>query len=379
MKHLDRNFLNKSSRRAVLQRGGLAVSSFLVAQSLSRRSYAQVLPGAVDAASAYARTHLPQSTPEIIRSAAKEGNLSLALQVLGDEAYQAMIRKFNERYPFIKVVFTSQGAVPLLGRFNAENASHHGVGDCFLLSSPHDAEVARRNAALSQFRISQDAAFPSAAKFSGYWYGWQQEIATTVFRRGALNPDELRLIQSYQGLADPRFKGRLGAANVTTGTSAVQCYQLQNHVDPRIWKGLAANKPMIKPGSPLLLDGLLRGEYDVALFMGESTAANAAKSGAPVGFLFSAPAVQGYVASVISAAAPHPNAAKLWQDWALSKEGQEHWLTVSAGYSPRSDLQAGPWYARQPWFYNGKHIDIDWNDFAAKKNDVVAQFNAAFK
>ena len=371
----------KLSRRTALRGAGVGATSFLIVRSLSPLSYAQAAasPSAIDAAIAYAQAHLPNSNAQIIKAAAKEGSLALTLQALGDDAYQAMIKKFNERYPFIRVSFTSQGAVPLLGKFNAENASHRGIGDCFLLSSPHDGDVSRQNGAVSQFKISQDSAFPAAAKSSGYWYGWQLEFATTVFRLGALSSEELRLIRSYQGLADPRFKGRLGAANVTTGTSAAQCYHLLHHTDQRVWKGLAANKPMIKPGSPLLLDGLLRGEYDVALFMGESTAANAARGGAPVGFVISSPAVTGYVTSVIAAAAPHPNAAKLWQDWALSKEGQDLWPTVSAAYSARTDVKTGPWYAAQPWFYNGSHVEIDWNDFSAQKNNVIAQFNAAFK
>lgn len=375
--------LSSVSRRTVLRRAAAGAGSLLVARNCSSLSYAKAIPGpgpnSLAAAISYAQAHLPNSTPQIINAAAKEGNLALTLQALGDDAYRAMIEKFNERYPFIKVNFTSQGAVPLLGRFNAENAAHHGIGDCFLLSSPHDGDVSQRAGALGQFKISEDAAFPSPTKSSGYWYGWQQEFATTVFRLGALNAEELQLIQSYSGLANPRFKGRLGAANVTTGTSAAQCYYLLHRTDPKIWKGVAANKPVVKPGSPLLLDGLLRGEYDIALFMGQSTAANAAKTGAPIGFLYSSPAVVGYIASVVSAAAPHPNAARLWQDWALSREGQELWPSVSAAYSVRNDVKAAPWYAREPWFHNGTHVNIDWNDFSSRKNFVVEQFNAAFK
>ena len=372
----DHQRMRALSRRKALGWAGMGAGLVLAPGLIDRAGAA---PGDVDAAIAYAKANLPNSPPNIIRAAAGEGRLTLTLQQFGDDAYRAMIGKFRERYPFIDVAFTAQSAIPLTGKFSAEIASRRGIGDCFLLSTPHDGDVNAKRGALTRFKISEDAAFPAAAKSSGFWYGWQQEFATTVFRQGALNGEEMRLIRSYQGLTHPRFKGRLGFSNVTNGTAGAQCYYLHNHADPKIWNGLAANNPIVKSSSPPLLDGLLSGEYDVALFMGESTAANAAKSGAPVGFVFTGPAVAGHVASVISAVAPHPNAGRLWQDWALSREGQELWPRVSGAYSARADVKARPWYAGQPWFFKGAAVDIDWADFTTRKGTVITAFNAAFK
>lgn len=338
----------------------------------------------VDKAIAWAKTNLPNSTPEIIQGAAKEGHLTLSMPEFGDSAFDAMIKQFNVHYPFIKVEYTTMSTTPLLKKLATELSSKHGVGDYWALGTPYDAQHADSVQNFSKFVISQDSAFSAANKgtgqFAGHWYGWHKQYAVTAYRKGALSDDEKQLIRTFKGLADPRFKGRIGSNDIGNGSTQSQVYGLLYDFDKSWFEGIGKNKPVVQAASAALMDGLLSGQYDIAVLSALATTSRTAKT-SPVEFVITQPAVNIITPGVISAVGPHPNAAKLWQDWALSKEGQTIWQPMSGDFSVRDDITAKQWYRSQPWFYDdpSQHHDIDWNQFGKRSQDIVDQFNSTFK
>lgn len=311
------------------------------------------------------------------QAAAKEGKLVLMMQTsASDDTMTGLIKKFREHYPFISVSYTLQSTTQVMNRFTSEVNSKKGLTDCLML--PSNLKETNRyisSGAVARFTISQDAAFPAGAKRDGLWYALAADRAVTIYRKDALSDEEKKLIRTYKGLGDPRFKGRLGINGVTNSVSVTGAYVLQNHPDKSLWARLSANKPKVKTASPGLMDGLLSGEYDISIFASSASAAAAARSGAPIEFGNTALTPTLYVPNAVSALAPHPNAARLWQDWVLSKEGQNLWIEVAGSSSPRGDV-GKTWARRQPWYFEspGTHNPIDWADFAAKEQQVVARF-----
>lgn len=313
----------------------------------------------------------------IEQAAAKEGKLQLLMQTsASDDSMKGLIKGFRAHYPFIDVSYTLQSTSQVMNRFTAEMNAKKGLTDCLMLPS-NMSETNRyvSSGAIAKFIISQDAAFPADAKRDGFWYALAADRAVTIYRKGALSPEEIKLIRTYKGLGDPRFKGRIGINGVTNSVSVTGAYVLQYNPDKSLWARLAANKPKVKTASPGLMDGLLSGEYDISVFASSASAAAAARNGAPIEFGNTALTPTLYVPNAISALAPHPNAARLWQDWVLSKEGQNLWIDVAGSSSPRGDV-AKTWARRQPWYFEapGTHGTLDWADFAAKEQQVVARF-----
>lgn len=71
-----------------------------------------------------------------------------------------------------------------------------------------------------------------------------------------------------------------------------------------------------------LLDQMIAGEYSLALQINNTHAVISAALGAPAGWIRMNPAFE-YIAAVgVSKDAPHPNAAKLFVDFLVSREGQ---------------------------------------------------------
>src|SRR3546814_12191343 len=95
------------------------------------------------------------------------------------------------------------------------------------------------------------------------------------------------------------------------------------------WKKLAANKPVLYPSGAPTASGIIRGE--VLLGGVQSNAViPAIKKGAPLKVIYPTEGipVTASAAGVVKTAA-HPNAARLYMNWCLSKEGQSVWVNRS--------------------------------------------------
>lgn len=335
--------------------------------------------GGVDEAIDWAKTNLPGLTPDIIKAAADEGEVTLTLQLFGDDAWRQFHAAFNKRFPFIKVNSTSQSVVQLMQKFSAELNAKRGVGDIFILQSPAVIPEFIENGSIAEFKISDDAGFDDGDKKSGYWYAFHRQFGVSVYRKGDLPEDEIELLRTWEGLGDSRFRGRLGVTDVTSGIASTQSYALQSQY-PDLWQKLADNKPTVKPAVAAALDGLLAGEFDVTTMASIATTNRTAKQGAPLEFVETSPSASNNPPQVISAIAPHPNAAKLYQDWSLSKEAQQAWPGLSGVPSARTDIESDTWYSKESWYHEADEAaDVDWADFVTKHQAVVDTYNRAFK
>ena len=357
-------------RRSVIQLAGAVAAMPFISKA--------VAGGEVESAVEWARINLPNSSPDIVSAAAREGRLTLSLYNLGgnDEAVQALVKGFNRRYPFVAVEYTRYSTVQLLNKFNAEITARRGVSDYVNLPSNAVSNRALTDkGAIARFVVSQDAAYPRYGKRSGLWYAWHEERATTLYRADALNEEEKKLVRTFKGLGDPRFRGRIIINSVSNSLTLSTSYTLMFGPNPELWEGLARNRPKVKPASNALVSGVLAGEADIGVMCGAASPMAAAKGGAPVQFGRSAPCPALHTPGAISALAPHPNAAKLWQDWFTSAEGQNIWVAESGMTSVHGGLKETGWSEKQPWFYTDRSTsDFDWDAFSRKQQEVIARF-----
>ncbi len=91
-----------------------------------------------------------------------------------------------------------------------------------------------------------------------------------------------------------------------------------------------------------MLDWVASGKFPIYLFATDNDVEDAARKGLPVGVL-EAPAEEGYMSAgfghlCLVNRAPHPNAAKVFVNWLLSKEGQVQWQRKTDNSSLRTDI-----------------------------------------
>ena len=91
-----------------------------------------------------------------------------------------------------------------------------------------------------------------------------------------------------------------------------------------------------------LLDWVAGGKFQIYLFATGSDVEDGKKQGLPVGVLYGLPK-EGYLTGQFGHIAlikqmPHPNAAKIFLNWILSREGQTQWQKKTDNNSLRMDI-----------------------------------------
>lgn len=325
------------------------------------------LAGAVFATSAHASEF--KAEPALVAAANKEGAVTIytANQL---ESEQQLAKRFNARYPNIKIEIVRAPGSRLIARIDAEAASGKLGADIIEFS---DSGLAK-----SYEKLFADYAPANAEKYPAeiraispkMWpkTAWGYVIAYN--KALVKNPPK-----AWADLSKPDFSEKLGwipaGAGGTPWTLAM--FQRKSLGDGE-WKKLAAKQPVMHPSDSPLLAAVIRGEARVAPLKTNSIIPSM-KDGAPIGIVYPTDGVPMTVSVAgISATAAHPNAARLYLDWILSEEGQSDWVKGSGGMTV---LQGGPLpegadrAALKLWF-------PDINEYASLRDSWVNEWNTVF-
>ena len=146
--------------------------------------------------------------------------------------------------------------------------------------------------------------------------------------------------KSWADLVKPEFgKLRLGQTVIASGGAPFNRAMFERKVlGEDYWAKQAALKPALFPSQAPMVDAMIRGEIAIAPLV-TNLAIPLTAQGAPLKWFFAPEGVPVTVfCAGIAKGAAHPNAAKLFLDWALSREGQalmvELGLVLLAGAGP---------------------------------------------
>lgn len=167
----------------------------------------------------------------------------------------------------------------------------------------------------------------------------------------------------YEALLDPRLQGKIALVTVTAGGPqiAANANRAINLKDKYGWpylEKLADQKPAVLPSTTAMLDAVIAGDYWASPDANPSVFGPKAVDGAPIAF--ATPEVASATQFNLSIAnnAPHPYAARLFMEWATSKEAQEALAVITesdVGLKTWTDNRKSkemPWYrpARTLWY-----------------------------
>ncbi|MGE5306271.1 MAG: ABC transporter substrate-binding protein [Alphaproteobacteria bacterium] len=314
----------------------------------------------------------PQSSPDpkLIEGAKKEGGLVYYTTMTLDQSKQT-VDKFEKKYPFIKVELFRTGGGPLLNKIITEARGGRYAWDVVvgrgemviplterkLLASYHSPE----SRMIDEQLVDKDG-FWTAYYVNSYVLGWN----TKLVKREDVP-------KSYEALLNPKWKG--GQISLDT-----EAYGMVEGLK-RVWgkektiayfKKLAALDPVLKRGNTERVQLTLAGEYPLIIAYNQ-TIQRMTSRGAPIDWIPLEPAVTQVNPVMVAARAPHSNAARLFTDYILSKEGQEQ-LRGYQRIPVRKDVEPDP-----PRLFRGFKYVIenpeDYKDFDA----TVKQYLEIFK
>jgi iron(III) transport system substrate-binding protein len=284
---------------------------------MKRRS---VLAGLAGAAASWA---LPAAAEEdfgskdVIAAAEKEGSLTYYTANFA-EVEQEVIKAFNKRFPKIKVAMVRAPGGQLIQRIKTEAAAGKLAADVVNHSD--------RGLMLELADLFQDYSPPNAKDYRpdalvspklwpGVTLGWAIAYNTELVK----NPPK-----TWMDLTKEEYKGKkigqvVGPSGGTTWTRIMFERQV---LGEDYWKKNAALEIALYPSGAPTSDALVRGEISIAPLLYNIIYTKIVE-GAPAEAIFAPEGVPIIpYADGITKTSKSPNAARLFMNWRLSKEGQ---------------------------------------------------------
>ncbi len=278
--------------------------------------------------------------PTVIEAARREGALAIADSAPG-ENFQKFMAAFREKYSFLDVAtgFYSAPTGRVLARVNAELGAGHLTFDVMLAANEAAWIDMTREGKIARYDSPEFAAYMAGAKMDGYWAAAQAIAVIPVYNKNVLA--DANAPRTWRDLLDRRFANRkMAIQNAAAGTQFNWSYLLGETLGPDYEKTFATQQPVIMATGAQMTDAITRGEILLGAALDHWRAFTPEGAQAGLVAVYPAEGTPLTLAPVgILAGAPHPNAAKLFMDFILSREGQELLNTKLYGmYSMRADV-----------------------------------------
>ncbi len=231
----------------------------------------------------------------------------------------ALIGEFEKRYSPIKVKLNRTGSEKLLTKVLTENRSQKTFADV-IQTVEFSMHLLRRRGVLGRYVPLANGLYPQDFKEEGYW--------TTVYYNPyviAYNTREVslkNLPKNYQDLLDARWRGKMMMEGTKADWFAGMLQIMGQQAGLNYMRELAKQQPVTREGHELLAQLVAAGEGLLDINIPAASVERLKEKGAPIDWtsIGLSPAIM--VGIGLSAHPPHSNAAKLFLDFVLSREGQ---------------------------------------------------------
>ncbi|MGG1659873.1 ABC transporter substrate-binding protein [Brevibacillus sp. NRS-1366] len=292
----------------------------------------------------------------LIELAKKEGEVTIVGQAQTNR--EEMVKEFEKTYG-IKVKYTGMRPSEATPKILAEQQQGKYLTDIMMEATqqlalqlyPNGASEDIRNYILPSTDITKDDTW-----YNGYETGYQMAENTGQYVYGVMdyprvyvNNDVIEpgALKQPQDMLDPKWKGKIiihNFARHAQGNTAMTALYLSEGQE--FIEKLMKQEPMIVDDARQMVEWFAMGKFPIGVGVDTTTLNTFVKQGViqKVGKL------QPKISTVLHPLAigvlknpPHPNAAKLFVNWFLSKEGQTAFVQITTQYqSRRKDVEESP-------------------------------------
>ena len=316
--------------------------------------------------------------------------LTEAAQAEGDltiyaDASEASLRLWADAFTAeydIQVTVVRDATAPLYQKFSQEEAAGQHQADVISILDHAALDQAVENEWIAEYTPQEAEGLPAEYARAGYYFAVQSVTSPVI----AYNTDNVTAAEAKKLATDPvgflttpGMTDRIGVVAPHSGRQNQSLWYLYTEgraSDEYGWEAaeaIAANTNRISDAVSTA-QGVVQGEFDFGFGLPDSYMISLITgSGAPLGFVYPTPTVVVTSALAVSAGAQHPNAARLFSEWAASAAGVEAWSTGSNNAPIRSDVDDPRTYLDEDWFV--ARTDNVWVDF--ESDDVFLEAMAA--
>ena len=262
----------------------------------------------------------PERKSRLIEGARKEGNL-VFYGTLGVDASRPLLEKFRQAHPYISIGHYRSGSTGIYNRVvNEARAGKHEVD--IIENSAGPVSDLIRGGLVDPYRSSETDAIRSEFIDSRHlWSAYHCLVVGLAYNKNLVKATEVP--KTYADLLLPRWKGRKMSLDRDAGDifgGLLDSWGEKEGIE--YFRRLAKQDILIRSGFTLQAQLLAAGEVELVPWSHAQRPLLMAESGAPLGVRFLQPVLSKAQVLLLARRSPHPHAAALFIDWALSEEGQ---------------------------------------------------------
>ncbi|KVD82949.1 iron ABC transporter substrate-binding protein [Burkholderia sp. ABCPW 14] len=287
----------------------------------------------------------PGNYQRVIDAAKQEGKL-VVYSTTDTALVRPLIKDFESLYG-VKIEYNDMNSTELYNRYVSESAAKSTSADV-LWNSAMDLQVKLVNDGLmASYDSPETPHLPQWAQYQKQAYGTTYEPLAIVYNKRLIPGNDVPktradLIKLLQSQPD-KFKGKVTTYDIEKSGVGFNYLTQDAHVnDKATWelvRAIGATGPKLQSSTGAMMERISSGENLIGYNIIGSYAYAKAKKDKSIGYVF--PTDYTLVVSrlvTISKQARHPNAAKLWVDYLLSKRGQTLIANQANLYSIRADV-----------------------------------------
>jgi iron(III) transport system substrate-binding protein len=280
-----------------------------------------------------ARAGTAATRDQLIEGAKKEGELILYASMNIEEA-NAMIARFQAKYPFVKLQFNRASSEKLLTKIFAEARAKGAFADV-IQTLGFSMYTLRKRQMLGHYLSPENSAYPKEFKEEGYWTTVYTNPYATAYNPKLVDKDQVP--RNYSDLLKPFWEGKmlLESTKVDWFAGVLQIMGKEKGVG--YMRQLAKQKLMYRAGHELLAQLVAAGEAAIDVNIPAPSVDRLKKRGAPIDWVAFPPTPATMVGIGVTSQPQHPSAARLYVDFVLAHEGQKI-LADMGRYLARSEF-----------------------------------------
>jgi len=277
--------------------------------------------------------------PKIVEAAKKEGKLVAYVSMLTENA-TALLAEFKKKYPFIDTSLYRANTQKLLPKIQLEARTQQHQADVISATFTIWNELTRGKL-IMKYDSPERSRFPADLKDAdGYWNILHLGVQGMAYNTKMVAPDIAP--KSYEDLLHPRWRPKQIAMDYRDSSWMAVMLEIMGEAEGiAFMKKLAAKDLYMRENKNLLTQLLAAGEFPVLANTYLETFAKIQKAGAPIEWVAGRNPIPASTHLLgIYAHARHPNAAKLFVDFLLSREGQSLTANVIGTYPANPDVES---------------------------------------
>ena len=265
-----------------------------------------------------------------------------------------VVHGFIEKYPFLDLELHPLETETLVERVRSEARNGMATWDVLLGGSVLFQPLSEANVIAPYHSPQREAVSDTLNHSQGYWSGYY--INPYVLGYNTTSVKEEEVPKKYGDLLDPRWKGnRIAIDGTAHGLLRGLAATWGRDKAFAYLKQLADQQPVMARASIMAVDSLHLGTVSIVIARVPVIHGYKKRLGSPIEWTFLGPIIAQLDAVMLSAQSRSPNAARLFVDFILSKEGQSgladvQQIPVRRDMETRSKpaFQGHQWFVEQP-------------------------------